>query len=83
MIKHLMAYAPAKIIPGLISFFSILLFARIFTVEEYGNYSYLFSVTTLLFVVLFAWIRLSSFRFFNVYSEKSGKNNNMMKYSAY
>jgi len=74
MIKHLKAYAPAKIIPGLISFFSIMLFARIFTIEEYGNYSYLFSVTTLLFVVLFAWIRLSSFRFYNIYSDKRGKN---------
>ncbi|OIJ11269.1 hypothetical protein BKP37_16640 [Anaerobacillus alkalilacustris] len=67
MLKHLLNYIPAKLFPGVISFLSIYIFARIFTQEEYGNYSFVIAQLTLISAVLFSWIRLSAFRFFNIY----------------
>ncbi|PIC90897.1 hypothetical protein CSV71_02240 [Sporosarcina sp. P21c] len=72
MLKHLMNYIPGKLVPGFISLLSIYMFARIFTQEEYGNYSFVFAQLTLLSAVLFSWIRLSAFRFFNIYQNKKG-----------
>ncbi|WP_461611068.1 lipopolysaccharide biosynthesis protein [Cytobacillus kochii] len=68
MLRHLLNYIPGKLLPGIISFLSIYIFARIFTQEEYGNYSFVFAQLTLISAVLFSWIRLSAFRFFNIYN---------------
>lgn len=70
MLKHLLNYIPAKVVPGVVSLLSIYVFARIFTQDEYGNYSFVLAQLTLASAVFFSWMRLSSFRFFNIYKEQ-------------
>lgn len=74
MVKHLISYAFAKILPGIINFLTLIIFARIFNPSELGNYYYLMSILTLGSSTLFSWIRLSSFRYYNNYVESFNKS---------
>ncbi|SFD86916.1 Membrane protein involved in the export of O-antigen and teichoic acid [Lentibacillus persicus] len=71
MIKYLIHYAPAKMIPGLVNFLGLLVYARVFTQEEYGRYSYVLAVLGLIQSVLFPWIRMSCTRFYQQYKKEN------------
>lgn len=64
MFKYIMHYAPAKVIPGLLNFLGLMIYARIFTQEEYGRYAYVLATLGLIQSVLFPWIRMSCSRFY-------------------
>ncbi|KKB35463.1 oligosaccharide flippase family protein [Bacillus thermotolerans] len=70
MLRHLLNYAPSKIVPGLINLLSIALYARIFSREEYGSYSYVLAFVMLFHMLFFSWLRLSAFRFYQSYKNK-------------
>ncbi|WP_200410934.1 oligosaccharide flippase family protein [Virgibacillus salexigens] len=71
MIKYLLHYAPAKIIPGIVNFLGLMIYARIFTKEEFGRYAYVFAILGLIQSILFPWIRMSCSRFYQKYYKKN------------
>lgn len=73
MLKHLLNYAPSKLIPGLINFIGLMIYARLFTQAEYGRYAYVLAIISLVQSIFFPWIRMSSIRFYQRY-KKEGKN---------
>lgn len=64
MVKYIIHYAPAKILPGFLNFLGLIIYARIFTQAEYGRYAYVIAILGLIQSVLFPWIRMSCSRFF-------------------
>lgn len=71
MIKYILHYAPAKILPGLINFIGLTIYARIFTQEEYGRYAYVFATIGLIESIFFPWIRMSISRFYQKYNKRN------------
>src|SRR5699024_6332918 len=74
MIKHILNYAPAKLIPGIINFLGLLIFARIFLKEEYGRYAYVMAIVSLVQSIFYPWIRLSLIRYYQKYHKKGNGN---------
>jgi O-antigen/teichoic acid export membrane protein len=77
-----MHYAPAKIIPGLVNFIGLMIYARIFTQEEYGRYAYVLATLGLIQSVLFPWIRMSCSRFYQKY-RKEDKEQEFENFTLY
>src|SRR5699024_3305937 len=82
MFKYILHYAPAKILPGLINFIGLTIYARIFTQEEYGRYSYVFATLGLIQSILFPWIRMSVARFYQKYN-KQGKESEYENFTMF
>src|SRR5699024_2888446 len=79
MFKYILHYVPAKILPGLINFIGLTVYARIFTQEEYGRYSYVFATLGLIQSILFPWIRMSIARFY----QKHNKQDKELEYENF
>ncbi|GGJ95049.1 polysaccharide export protein [Lentibacillus kapialis] len=71
MLRYLVHYTPAKIVPGLLNFLGLLIYARIFTQEQYGRYSYVIAILGLIQSILFPWIRMSCSRFYQQYKKEN------------
>ena len=56
-------YLPANIVQAIVGFASILVFTRILTPTEFGQYALGFSVMTLTHTLLFTWLEASMARF--------------------
>ncbi|MFM0352658.1 oligosaccharide flippase family protein [Paraburkholderia nemoris] len=68
---HVFLYLLARGLPALVSFGSIVVFARLLGPRAYGYYSLLIVAATTGNVVLFQWLRLSLLRFYPAYQENS------------
>ncbi len=64
-------YYAGKIIPGLVGFFSVPIFIRLFGTSLYGEYSLLISTILLLSTFLSGWIGQSFMRFYTKKTEKA------------
>ncbi len=62
--KGLLGYLPANILQGIIGFATLMVFTRVLTPEEYGQYAIAYGVTTLAQTVFFTWIEASMARFY-------------------
>ncbi|MFA7744108.1 lipopolysaccharide biosynthesis protein [Salinicoccus roseus] len=73
MLKYLFNYVPAKVLPGLINLASIMIYSRIFSQQDYGEFSYIVAIGALLQGIFFPWIRMSLSRFIHEYEESDEK----------
>jgi O-antigen/teichoic acid export membrane protein len=64
LIKQILAYAPALLIPGLVNFFALSLYTHLLSPEDYGHYAYVLALVVMVKMVGFEWVRLGVFRFF-------------------
>lgn len=62
--RGLWGYLPANILQGVVGFATLMVFTRLLTAEEYGQYALAFGVTTLAQTVFFTWIEASMARFY-------------------
>jgi len=63
LLRHSAIYLIARGVPGAINFLAIAIYTRLLSPEEYGRYVLVFSVVTLINIVLYDWLRLSLVRF--------------------
>lgn len=73
VIKGILKYSPAKIIVGLSNFMLIPLLAKNLTPEEFGLYSLLFTIATLLIMLGSGWITQATLRYYYEYKEDRNK----------
>jgi O-antigen/teichoic acid export membrane protein len=62
--KGLWGYLPANILQGIVGFATLMVFTRLLTPEEYGQYALAFGVTTLAQTLFFTWIEAAMARFY-------------------
>jgi O-antigen/teichoic acid export membrane protein len=60
---HVLGYAPANVLPALVSFLSIYVFTRLVSPQEYGRYALVVSVTLLCQAAFFYWLQVGTTRF--------------------
>ena len=62
--KQTLFYLPAIILPGLFNFLSIIVYTRLLSADAYGRYAYLIAVLTTTKTVIYEWLVLGVFRFY-------------------
>lgn len=62
--KGLWGYLPANVLQGVVGFATLMVFTRLLTPEEYGQYALAFGITTLAQTVFFTWIEAAMARFY-------------------
>jgi O-antigen/teichoic acid export membrane protein len=65
LIRDIMYYTPAHVIPMVLAFISITIFTRSLTLDEYGRYTIAISTLFLVGNIVFAWLNFASFRFYD------------------
>jgi O-antigen/teichoic acid export membrane protein len=60
---HVLSYAPANVVPALISFASIYVFTRLMSPQAYGRCALVLSVALLCQTALFYWLQVGATRF--------------------
>jgi O-antigen/teichoic acid export membrane protein len=61
--RHLLGYAPVKLVAALCSFGGIYVYTRLLGAEQYGRYALMFSVMVLIHTVSLTWVEASAYRF--------------------
>ena len=69
-VKDLVKYSPAHIVSAIIGFISIPVITRLFPPHDYGNYSLIMAIVTVL-TALLGWLPVSIIRFYPVYEKNS------------
>jgi O-antigen/teichoic acid export membrane protein len=64
-IKESFTYSLTKIIPGILGFFSVIIFLRLLGPEEYGLYSMLFLLVQISSFFCFGWFRQALLRYYS------------------
>ncbi len=54
--RHLLGYAPVKLVAALCAFGGIYVFTRLLSAEEYGRYALMFSVMALMHTFSLTWV---------------------------
>ena len=65
-LKDAVKYLPAQIVPGIVGFISISVITRIFSPQDYGNYS-LAMAAVMVLATLCGWLPMSIIRFYPSY----------------
>ncbi len=68
LLRHSFIYALARGVPGVVNFLAIVLYTRLMTPGEYGQYALVIAGVGLIDSVLFQWLRLGLLRFLPRYS---------------
>ena len=69
IIKDIRYYAPAKIIPGFLGFFAIIIYTRLLSPEEYGLYILAITTISIVTAICFEWLNKSILRYFAEYKQ--------------
>ena len=69
LVRHSFIYALARGVPGIVNFLAIMIYTRMMTPGEYGQYALVIAAVGLIDSVLFQWIRLGLLRFLPHYSK--------------
>ncbi len=62
--KGLLGYLPANILQGIVGFATLMVFTRILTPQQYGDYALTFGISSLTQTLVFTWIEASMARFY-------------------
>lgn len=62
---------PAQVIPAVLGFLVIPVYTRLFTPEEYGNYSLALATVSMFAIFTYMWLQNSTLRFFSHYRNKN------------
>ena len=63
LVRHSIAYAIARGVPGLIGFATVVIYTRLLSPEAYGLYALVFTGSMLCNVILYQWLSASLIRF--------------------
>ncbi|ESQ83937.1 hypothetical protein AEAC466_11450 [Asticcacaulis sp. AC466] len=63
-VRGLLGYLPANILQGLIGFATLMVFTRVLTPAEYGQYAMAFGISSLAQTIFFTWIEAAMARFY-------------------
>jgi O-antigen/teichoic acid export membrane protein len=63
VLRRVVTYAPASLVPGVLTLVTSMVFTRIFDRESYGSYSLLFAVAMLTKVLATSWLQQSVAKF--------------------
>ena len=74
LIKDTIYYIPSRILPVLFGFIGLSIYTRVFSPEEYGNYSLILVTITLLGMFTYSWVNNSNLRFYRVYKDNNNLN---------
>jgi len=72
-LKDAVKYLPAQIVPGIVGFISIPVITRIFSPQDYGNYS-LAMATIMVLATLAGWLPMAIIRFYPAYERDKKLN---------
>lgn len=61
--RGLLGYLPANIVQGLVGVLTLIVFTRMLSAEQFGQYALAFSVMSLAHVALFTWVEAAMARF--------------------
>lgn len=70
LLKDMLKYLPAKIVPGVVGFISIPIITRLFSPGEYGNYSLVLATVAIL-SILVGWLSMSIIRFYPAFEREA------------
>lgn len=73
MFKDIIMYFISKLLPGLINVLTVYILTRLLTLSEYGEYSLVLTVVSVIYSFMFEWIRLSLLRFYKKFEERRGE----------
>lgn len=62
--KDALRYVPAKVVPGIINFSALLIYTRIFTTQDYGNFYLTMAFVSVLSILGSIWLTESVIRFY-------------------
>ena len=62
--KDAIRYVPAKVVPGIINFLALLIYTRIFTTEDYGNFYLAMAAISVMSILGSRWLVESVIRFY-------------------
>lgn len=62
--KDALRYVPAKLVPGIINFSALLIYTRIFTAQDYGNFYLTMAFVSVLSILGSVWLTESVIRFY-------------------
>lgn len=65
--KDALWYVPGRIVPALLGFLVLSVYTRLFTPEDYGNYSLILATVSMLTIFTSMWLNNSNLRFFPAY----------------
>lgn len=68
---HILIYGFARLIPGILNFFAIILYTRLIQPDDYGTYAIIVSYITFLQVIFFNWLNISTLRFMPVFKSNN------------
>ena len=74
LFSDMMKYLPSQVAPALVGFFSIPILTRLFSPQEYGNYS-LTLTTIMILTTLMGWLPMSIIRYYPAYEQAENINN--------
>ncbi len=74
LIKDSLVYSPARLVPALVSLAWIVLFTRLFDAEEYGHYSVVIAVSTIVAALALDWIRQATLRLLPRYEARGERD---------
>lgn len=61
--RHLLGYAPVKLIAALVAFGNIYVFTRLLSPDQYGRYGLMLAALTLIHSISLTWVEAAVFRF--------------------
>jgi len=61
--RHLLSYAPVKLVGALCAFGGIYVFTRLLSADQYGRYALMFSVMALMHTLSLTWVEAAAYRF--------------------
>lgn len=67
--RDILKYLPSGVVPGIVGFVCIPIFTRLFSPQEYGNYS-IAMATVMVMTVILGWLPMGIVRFYPVYEKK-------------
>ncbi|MBA7484893.1 hypothetical protein ES707_20424 [subsurface metagenome] len=69
LVKDIVKHLPSKIVPGIVGFISVPIVTRLFSPDEFGNYSLVLTTVSVL-VLLILWFSMSVIRFFPIFEKE-------------
>lgn len=62
--RETMAYLPSKVIPAILNFASVIIFTKLLTSNQYGNYILVITTVGIFMVFLVSWLKQSLLRYY-------------------
>tara|TARA_B100001123_G_C15320574_1_gene1027736 strand:+ start:1070 stop:2335 length:1266 start_codon:yes stop_codon:yes gene_type:complete len=79
LLKETLYYSFSKAIPGVVGFFSVIIFMRMAGSSEYGEYSFLLSQCNLIVALGYGWLNQAQLRYFSLDNHQNHYINNQIR----